>query len=331
MGKPENISGIFLDADFERMITIDLPLVTTTEITKRRGKTLSTIESTYGEFAFMGDFHYGNASFSDSVLHGYLEYLKRRPNIQIGIMGDILEYGVTTNFIAEDEKVPVGEQISRFVADFKPLAKRIKFILWGNHEERSVRKGKNRTLMEFISLKLGVSKDCHVGEPQRGVFVMFKAGNKTYGAYVQHSKTSARINQDLQLKRAGSQNVVAIIAHGHTHRLAWKPRTFRALERIDGQLVNVVRRQYLLASGCFLKYPPYAESGSYPYTEVGAPIVKFFADHNYLDEYDLTGKYKQYLTRGGTAYKHAKVNSEEISEAIQGVSNGQGVHNKCLS
>lgn len=188
--------------------------------------------------------------------------------------------------------------------------------------------------MRYIALELGINPDngsCYIGEPQRGVFVMFKAGDKTYGAYVQHSKTSARVNQDLQLRRAGSQNVVAIIAHGHTHRLGWKPRTFRVLERINGQLVNVVRRQYLLATGCFLKYPSYAEAGSYPYTEVGAPIVRFYSDHNYLDEYDLTGKYRQYLGRGGIFYKHGKVDVERIREAVQEVSNGQGVHKKCLS
>jgi len=331
MSKPENISGIFLDADLERMITIELPLVTSTETVKLKGETLAKAESTYGEFAFMGDLHYGNKSFSASVLHGYLKYLKKHPNIKIGLMGDILEYGQGTDFIREDEKVPVDEQIEQFVADFKPLADRIKFILWGNHEERFIRKSKMKTLMEFIALKLGVSKDCYIGEPQRGVFIMFRVGDKTYGCYAQHSKTSARINQDLQLKRSGSQNVVAIIAHGHTHRLAWKPRTFRSLERVNGQLVNVVRRQYLLASGCFLKYPSYAEAGSYPYTDVGAKIIKFFSDHNYLDEYDLTGKYRQYLARGGIAYKHGKVNPAEIKRVIEEVSDGKGVHKKCLS
>lgn len=303
MSKPDNITGVFLDADFERLIPIDLPLVTSTEIIRCKNEKVSETKTTYGEFAFMGDFHYGNAAFSSSVLQGYLKYLREHPNIQIGLMGDIIEYGQGSRFIKEDEKITVDDQIAQFIADFRPFAKRIKFILWGNHEERFVRLSQSKRLMRNITLELGLNPDngeCFVGEPQRGVFINFKAGNKIYGAYVQHSKTSARINQDLQLKRAGSQNVVAIICHGHTHQLAWKPRTFRALETLNGELVNVVRRQYLLATGCFLKYPSYAEAGSYPYTEVGAPIIKFYADSNQLDEYDLTSKYRNYLTKGGT-------------------------------
>lgn len=331
----ENIGGIFLDADFERMINIDLPLVTSTEVVVLKDEPLSEVKSTYGEFAFMGDFHYGNKSVSESVIHGYLVYLKKHKNIPIGLMGDILEYGQGTNYIREDDKVPVDEQITRFVADFKPLAHRIKFILWGNHEERYVRLSKSKRLMRDIALELGIDPDgqeCYIGEPQRGVFITFKAGNKTYGAYVQHSKTSARVNQDLQLRRAGSHNVVSLIAHGHTHRLSWKPRTFRVLERVDGQLMNAVKRQYLCATGCFLKYPSYAEAGSYPYTDVGAPIVKFYADHNELDEYDLTGKYRGFLiptTRGGGFWQHAIVNKERIRQAIQDVS-PKGVHKRCL-
>lgn len=328
----ENIGGIFLDADFERMINIDLPLVTSTEVIVLKNEPLAEVKSTYGEFAFMGDFHYGNKSISDSVIHGYLEYLKRHKNIPIGLMGDILEYGQGTHYIREDDKVPVDEQITRFVADFKPLAHRIKFILWGNHEERFIRKSKMKNLMRWLALELGIdlkSGNCFIGEPQRGVFVIFKAGEKSYGAYVQHSKTSARINQDLQLRRAGSQNVVALIAHGHTHRLAFKPRTFRALERLNGNLMNFVRRQYLLATGCFLKHPSYAEAGSYPYTDVGSKIIKFYSDHNEIDEYDLTNRYKEYIGRGGIPSASLR-DPEVLREAIQKAL-GKQVVEKCLS
>lgn len=319
LSKISNTTGIFLDADFERLITIDLPLV-------------KSDQRSFGEFAFVGDMHYGNKDFSESVMHGYLQYFKDHPNIQIGLMGDIVEYGEGSSFIKE-EKVPIDEQIAQFVADFKGLKDRIKFILWGNHEERYVRISSARNFMRVLALELGINPDdgkCFIGEPQRGIFAVFKAGEKSYGAYVQHSKTNARINQDIQLARAGSQNLVALLVHGHTHRLLWKPRTFRAIEEFNGQFVNVVRRQYLLATGCFLKYPSYAEANSMPYTEVGSPIVKFYSDNNEVGEYDLTNKYRDYLTRGGISYGHAQIDLNSIKKHFE-KKKSLGVIEKCLS
>jgi len=307
--KPNSITGVFLDADLERLIEIDLPIVEHRETIFYEGKKLSSIKLYYGEFIFMGDFHYGNESFSASVLHGYLNYLKDHPNIQIGLMGDILEYGQGSQFIREDDRIPIDDQIEQFIADFKPFASRIKFILWGNHEERFIRKSTSKRLTEDIARELGLTpnEDIYIGKPQRGVFVIFKAGDKRYGAQIRHSKTQARVNQDLQLRRAGSQNVASLIIHGHTHRLSFQPRTFRLLEVIDGSIANVVRRQYLVATGCFIKQPGYAEAGDYPYTDVGAPILRFHSDEHNIQEYDLTGCYKNYLARGGISYSHAKV------------------------
>jgi UDP-2,3-diacylglucosamine pyrophosphatase LpxH len=294
-----NITGVFLDADIERMIKVNLPVVKTTKTIEFDGKELSKDSFLHGEFAFMGDFHYGNECFSKSVVHGYLQYLKEHPNIRMGLMGDILEYGEGRRFIKEDDRVPIDDQISMFTSDFKQFNDRIDFILWGNHEEKFIEHSSSKRLMKDIARELGVDLDkCYVGEPQRGVFITFIAGDKIYGAYAQHSKTNARINQEIQLARAGSQNIVSLIVHGHTHGLAFKPRTFRVLEMVNGKLANVVRRQYLCVTGCALKYPSYAEAGSYPYTEVGFPIVKFYADHNEIDEYDLTNRYRPYLERG---------------------------------
>lgn len=326
--KPDSMNGIFLDMDFEQTMTIDLPLVKGIESIQFGHKKLSVERRTFGEFCFLGDMHYGNKCFSSSVLHGYIRYLKDHPNVPIGLMGDYLEYGEVSKYI-RDETMSADEQISSFAADFKPLAKRIKFILWGNHEERYVKVAKVKNLMRTLAFELGIDPDggkCFLGEPQRGVYIFFKAGDKTYGCYAQHSKTSARVNQDVQLARSGSQNVVALLAHGHTHRLIWKPRTFRALEEVNGQMVNTVRRQYLLATGCFLKYPSYAEAGSFPYTEVGAPILRFFGDHNEISQYDLTNKYREYVTRGGSFHQHAKIDINEIQDRL-----GSKVARRCLS
>jgi len=294
--KPNSISGVFLDADFERLIEIDLPLVTHKETRGFQNKDLTDVGLQYGEFDPIGDIHYGNEDFSKSVMRGYIRYLKDNPNIRIGIMGDIIEYGQGSGFITTDDRVLVDDQIAMFVNDFEPLADRIDFMLWGNHEERYIRKSKSKRLMKSIALELGLKpgKDVYVGKPQRGVFVIFKVGNKRYGAQFRHSKTKARVNQKIQLQRAGSQNVVALIAHGHTHSMSMEPRTFVALEEHGGKVYRVIRRQFLLSTGCFLKQPGYAEASDYPYTDVGSKIVRFYSNEHNIQSYDLTAFYREY-------------------------------------
>jgi hypothetical protein len=231
----------------------------------------------------------------------YISYLKQHPHIQIGLMGDIIEYGEGSTYISEEDIPKIDDQIQMFKGLFKPLAKRIKFILWGNHEERYVKSSKSKNLMRVFALELGLDpdKDVYICEPQRGLYVDFKVGDKHYGAYMAHSKTRASVNQEIQLQRSGFQNLVAINAFGHTHRLGWRPRTFRTLEFIGNEVQNVVRRQYLISTGCFLKYPSYAENSSMPFTDVGCPFIKFHADEHQLEFYDLTGTYKTYLDKSG--------------------------------
>lgn len=290
-----SLSGVILGTFHEPTLIIDLPLVTEGTIIKQGRKIIERKTRTFGEACLTGDFHYGHSVFSEPVMHGYLNFLRDHKNIQIGLMGDIIECGALTNFITEEDKPDIDDQISSFCSDWRLLADRVKFSLWGNHEEREAKSAKSKRFLKTIMNELGVKDDCKIGEPQRGMFVVFKAGEQMYGCYFSHSKTNARVNQDIQLQRTGSQNLVTLIGHGHTHRLAWKPRTFFEMNDNNGVINTTVRRQYLLATGCFLEYPSYAEASSMPLTEVGAPIVRFYADNNELDCYDLTRRYHSYI------------------------------------
>ena len=294
----DNLRGMFLDADDVRILVIELPLVT---------KRLAGKKRVFGELALPGDFHYGHEEFSHSVLNGYLNYFKTKPYIQIGLMGDYVNYGQRTWHV-RDETMDIDEQIEGFCADWRPFKNRIRFMLSGNHDEGFVKLTKSYRFLRNLALEIGISpKKCHIGEPQRGLFLVVKAGSKLYGGYVHHGSTNARINRKLQLKRMGSNNQVCFIAHGHTHELSWgEKRTFRSLEVINGQVKNVVRRQFLISTGCFLKYPSYAEAKSYPYTDVGCPILRFYADESEMEVYDLTAHYKEFLSRGGTIFQGIK-------------------------
>lgn len=290
-----------LDADYERMIQVELPLVESKSSTKYRNRIIERKDSQYGEVMFMGDLHIGHTAHSTNPLNAHLRFLQDHPHIRLALMGDYIEYASKSTYV-KDESIDVDDQIDLFVKKMKPLADRIIWMLYGNHEERYVRYTNSRRLLRGIAREIGIPKSVYIGEPQRGVYATIKSGKKIYGVYAHHSLTSARINRALQLRRAGSQNVFSIIAQGHTHEMNWLPRTFRQLESMDGEYRNVVRRQYLLATGCFIRDPSYAEARSYPYTVIGAPVVRFYADRDKLDEYDLSSDYRSYLTSGGPPF-----------------------------
>lgn len=320
----DNLRGMLLDIDSERIVFVTLPLVN--EKININGK---KVERTFGELALIGDFHYGHEEFSRNVLNGYLNYFKQSQHVLFGLMGDYVNYGERTHFI-RDEKMNIDEQIEAFCADMRPFKDRIKFMLSGNHDEGFIKLSKSGRFLRNLALEIGM-RDCYIEKPQRGCWVIVKAGEKTYGMYVHHGSTNARVNRKLQLERMGHNNQVCIIAHGHTHELSWgERRTFRSLEMIDGKPKNVVRRQYLISTGCFLKYPSYAEARSYPYTDVGCPIIRFYADQSEIDIRDLTAHYKEFVTKGGIAWQGIrKPLSKKIVEDLKGL--GYGVHTRCLS
>lgn len=314
----DDLSGILIGKFHADVVTVDLPLIKEMKVIKRGNKVLEKRERTFGEVCLAGDFHYGTKVFSQPVIHGYLNFLKAHSNIQVGLMGDIINCALLSDYIPEEKTLNIDDQISEFCADWRDLADRVRFSLWGNHEEREAKKSLSNKLLRYIMNELG-SKDVTLGEPQRGLFIVFKAGDQMYGCYAQHSKCNAKVNQDLQLLRSGSQNVVSIIAHGHTHRLTWKPRTFFELSQSGSIIYNLVKRQYLLATGCFLEYPSYAEASSMPLTECGAPIIKFYADSHELGYYDLTMSYHDYIKYDSAGagvedvYEHA---NRELSQSL---------------
>ena len=293
----DNISGVVLDRDWEYLAKCRLPLVDVQRIMFYKGRELESRSDSYGEFMFMGDFHLGHNAHAVNPFNAYLQFLKDRTHIQIGLMGDYIEYAINTPYI-HDETMNVDDQIDLFVKSMKPFAKRIMFILWGNHEERYAKYTKSNRLMEAIAREIGVSKKCYVGEPQRGVNLVLSAGKEKYGVYANHSSTGAIVNKTIQLRRTGSQTRAALIVHGHTHHLGYEQRTVRELTGGG----RVTRRQWLVSSGCFLKDASYAEARSYPLNVVGAPLMRFYADRGKIDFVDISTDYRDYLTKGGVAF-----------------------------
>ena len=300
MSGSNNISGVILDRDWKGFIQRRLPTVKVKKISKYRGEEFESRESSYGEAMFLGDFHIGHESHATNPFNAHLNFLKERKHIQLGLMGDYIEYAVNTPYV-ESEVMKVDDQIDLFVRAMKPFSKRIRFMLWGNHEERYAMYTKSNRLMQGIASEIGVSDKCYVGAPQRGVNVIVSVGKRKYGMYAHHSKTGAVINKTIQLRRTGSQMRAALIAHGHTHHLGYEQRTVREL---TGNR-RITRRQWLVSTGCFMKDASYAEARGYPLNVVGAPLIRFYSDRDKIDFVDISTDYKDYLSRGGVSFPGA--------------------------
>ncbi|GAH95155.1 unnamed protein product, partial [marine sediment metagenome] len=118
----DSVSGVVLDQDWERMHSFKLPLVKVKREVMYRGKEVESREDSYGEVMFMGDLHIGHESHSHNPFNAYLHFLKERPHIRLGLMGDYIEYAAQTSFV-HNEVMDVDDQIDLFVRCMKPLRK----------------------------------------------------------------------------------------------------------------------------------------------------------------------------------------------------------------
>lgn len=293
-----NVSGVVLDTDWERLINWNLPLVKTERKVFYGDVEIENRSDNYGEAAFLGDLHLGHEAHSPNTLNAFLNFLKDRKHIQLGLMGDYIEYQTMTNYV-NTETINIDEQIENFIHKMRPFKDRIMFLLWGNHEERIAKYTKSNRFLHDLANEIGVGENCYVGEPERGVNIIFTAGKNEYGGYAHHSSTGAVINKTLQLRRTGFQTGAALILHGHTHHLGYKQRTFRELTSMG----RVTKRQWLVSTGCFMRDAGYSEKRSYPLNEVGAPIIRFYADRGKLDFIDLSIDYRDFLEKGGYPFQ----------------------------
>jgi predicted phosphodiesterase len=299
----ETIFGTPIDFDYENVVEIDLPIV------RRGGRE-------YGEICFIGDIHYGHQEFSERHLHQYLQMLQKKKHIQICLMGDLFEMQSLCQFLKE-ATCPEAEQLRMFVEDFKPLASRIRTMVFGNHESRFMRASEGIiNLWDYLRLKLE-NKDIYIAEPGRGILCAVKAGSKTYSMYMLHSASRAQVHPDTQLRKSRNIWAVDIIAHGHTHRKLWHENVFYTLAKTSTGLARCMTRQFLLSTGTFLGYPSYAEERSYPLNVVGAPIVRFYADAPSIEYVDP--QIQGWLSKGGLPYEHAQVDLKDFpASKLQG-------------
>jgi len=277
-------SGVTLDFDLDGIYIIELPL-------KKK--------KPYAEVIFMGDLHLGHPSFAFNHFMKYIKLVEGNPHIRVVGMGDYLEATEFAPNFLNESRLRTREQIEVLIKVLEPIKDQIAALLYGNHDERIMKNNKMAVdLLEFITLKMR-KPDIIRGKPQTGLLLVFKVGKQIYPVYVLHSKTGAIVHSDTQLRRTSMSWNVPLLVHGHTHQKSWSDKTFFSVTTVNGNPMRSINRQYWLSSGAFLRYPSYAQIRSYPVTDIGAPIIRFYADTESIEYVDpLTHReFRKYFIR----------------------------------
>lgn len=277
-------SGVTLDFDLDGIYIVELPL-------KKK--------KPYAEVMFVGDLHLGHPQFAFNHFRKYVNLIKENPHMRVVGMGDYLEATeFAPNFINES-RLRTREQVEILMKVLEPIKNQISALLYGNHDERVMKSNKMVIdLLEHITLKMNAPNIIR-GKPQTGLLLVFKVGKQYYPTYVLHSKTGAIVHSDTQLRRTSMSWSVPLLVHGHTHQKSWSDKTFFSVTMVNGKPMRSVNRQYWLSSGAFLRYPSYAVIRSYPVTDIGAPIIRFYADTESIEYVDpLTSReFRKYFLR----------------------------------
>ena len=283
----ENITGLVLDRNKERLLTIDLPVIERTRIYESDiGKT--TLTDKYGEMIFFGDWHIGSEAFAENPFEAHIKHIEANPHMRVIGMGDYINYNITTKHI-NDETLTTDQQINRMVDALIRIGDQIVIMLPGNHAAgRMAAATKSNRWLKFVCLEAGLDVGkIFIPEPDRGCSALVNVGEYQYSLYAIHGSSGSVVNSNNQLRKMAQTRRESLLAMGHIHRILFEPRVYEELELIDDEVYRTLKKQFWLASGSYLKDSAYAEIKSYPMSIVGSPIVRFFATTNEMDMHTL--------------------------------------------
>jgi len=240
---------------------------------------------------FLGDLHVGHKDFSGEYLQkaiSIVERLAKKHTVAIVLMGDLIETegDWQSSYMIDDTTLRLKAQIETVLSYLNPVKDLVVTCIWGNHEERLVRDNKTKKIfdaLEINPLKIMVDKlngNVILGEPQRGLTLNIKTGNKEYGIRLLHGKYGGYKRPELQFEREGmGYPTVSLIAMGHTHQKLWREKIMFIPE--DGK--RAIAIQYWLNTGTCLRNPAYAEAKSYSPNVMSVPIVKLYDNVEHIE------------------------------------------------
>lgn len=264
------------------------------EVVNLTAKTKNKDDFVY--LVFLGDLHVGHKDCSISFLQKSITVIKRlaeKHTVIVGLVGDLIETDkdYASQYMIEDVVERTNEQMKSMIQILSPINDLCKIAVWGNHEERLIRDTKTKRALEMVGIKnfyelilKELNKNIYVAQPQRGIlFTLRVIGDKTkqdYEMRMSHGSYGGYKRPELQCERE-SENypTISLIAMGHHHQKFWKEVIRMGLEKKK----RAIYAQYWLGTGCFLRYPAYAEHKSYPVNVMGFPIIKVYANCQHLE------------------------------------------------
>ena len=235
-----------------------------------------TIKDNKAHLIPIGDTHLGLKEFRDDKFLSYREWILKRENVVVYLLGDIFETPINRAITCDEPITPNGMTVSETVAYayelFAPIRDRIVAVVMGNHELRSARLSGGDALGTLV-MKLGL-EDVYDAEQ---VLVQLKVGKIKYSIVGTHGWGGARKTGGQVNKIEEMTNIVAdadVYLTGHEHTLFLSRYDIDLVKQTNGAEI-VELRQMFLGCGCFVDYTRFQKRIARRKPNIGSPRIRF--------------------------------------------------------
>ncbi len=232
----------------------------------------------------MGDLHIGDKGFnekSENNVKGYVDWVKKRDNARVFLMGDIVNNAtISSKSSVFQQKLTLNEQIDKARSLFEPIKEKIIGAIEGNHEDR-LDSFAGMTATQVLCNYLGIEYckysallNIKVGKKARGSSV----SNKTqYTGYMHHttgggSTLGSKVNRVAKLSESVTD--AGFYCGGHNHAL------FVVKDYIEFKLnpfstVISENEAYIIGCGSYLHWNDnYSEKQGLRAVGLGSPRIR---------------------------------------------------------
>jgi len=206
----------------------------------------------------LGDVHYGSLDCNYEKVKETVNWIKRKPNARVILMGDLLDVGLKDSIGGgsfDNDSTP-SAQIENMIELLMPIREKIWCMLTGNHEER-IRQRTSIDISRLIANALDI--------PYCGTTTFIKVffGGHNYTIFATHGSSGATtpVGKINTVVKYGSYIDADLFMMGHVHDLMHHVTDYFRISNKDKMIIKG-KRHYVI-TGHFLKYGGYAEAKGY--------------------------------------------------------------------
>lgn len=255
----------------------------------------------------LSDWHVGHVGCHKKLIKRHVDAIAADPDCHVFLCGDLLDSVALSDKRARISQIDpdmlsacrddtINQQIEWAADTLRPIAKKIRCVLTGNHEETILERASAdplRVLIRELGLEAAPS-ECVKGSPYDGAYcayVRLRWPEPGSGAYRPHwwkldlalhhgagggRKPGAKVNRVDE--RGGWYPTAHVVASGHNHSRTMHERV--GLAYADKELVVEEAKQLCLNTGSYLRTylggthgSHYAERADYPPSALGGVMV----------------------------------------------------------